>query len=392
MSTLAIHSYATCLNTHMVHDSSIWDMTHSCETERIHMGHDSFIWTCLSKYVVHDSFTWDMTLDIFRATRFFDIVSFLFCVVLPCVCDVKVCSTHRGDFIFLNVCISNDTDINTFLSRPHPTWALSNFTGILEWNCWKQPWELQKEPLSLSHSFLTSVLQCVAVCCSVLQCVAVCYSVLRCVAVCCSVLQCIFVAPFFSVSGHVSFFRKPEVYAVFLPCVWTTSTRVNASCVAVCCSALQSAAVCCSVLQRVAVCERQVTRVNVSCVAVCSSVWQSDAVRRGEFRCSRSPLLGSLTSHGARAHFFMDYKKKTSFAPYDYDTVYIFFRNRWGMSHMRESWPIWMSHVALTIVWIRLFILCACVCAKSHLQCVTFCCSVLQCVAVCCSVCTCVRA
>ena len=54
----------------------------------------------------------------------------------------------------------------------------------------------------------TSVLQCVAVCCSVLQCVAVlqcdsdirdsfhdrrlvCCSVLQCVAVCCSVLQCV---------------------------------------------------------------------------------------------------------------------------------------------------------------------------------------------------------
>jgi len=39
----------------------------------------------------------------------------------------------------------------------------------------------------------SSVLQCVAVCCSVLQCVAVCRSVLQCVAVCCccSVLQCI---------------------------------------------------------------------------------------------------------------------------------------------------------------------------------------------------------
>jgi len=33
----------------------------------------------------------------------------------------------------------------------------------------------------------SSVLQCVAVCCSVLQCVAVCCSVLQCVAVCCSV-------------------------------------------------------------------------------------------------------------------------------------------------------------------------------------------------------------
>jgi len=38
----------------------------------------------------------------------------------------------------------------------------------------------------------STVLQCVAVCCSVLsvlQCVAVCCSVLQCVAVCCSVLS-----------------------------------------------------------------------------------------------------------------------------------------------------------------------------------------------------------
>jgi len=38
---------------------------------------------------------------------------------------------------------------------------------------------------------VSSVLQCVAVCCSVLQCVAVCCSVLQCVAVSCSVLQCV---------------------------------------------------------------------------------------------------------------------------------------------------------------------------------------------------------
>jgi len=38
---------------------------------------------------------------------------------------------------------------------------------------------------------------CVAECCSVLQCVAVCCSVMQCVAVCCSALQC--VAEYFSV-------------------------------------------------------------------------------------------------------------------------------------------------------------------------------------------------
>jgi len=39
--------------------------------------------------------------------------------------------------------------------------------------------------------FRSSVLQCVAVCCSVLQCVAVCCSVSQCVAVCYSMLQCV---------------------------------------------------------------------------------------------------------------------------------------------------------------------------------------------------------
>jgi len=59
---------------------------------------------------------------------------------------------------------------------------------------------------------VSSVLQCVAVCCRVLQGVAGCCSVLQCVAVCCRVLLC----------------------------------------VAVCCSALQCVVVCCSVLQCVA--------------------------------------------------------------------------------------------------------------------------------------------
>ena len=66
------------------------------------------------------------------------------------------------------------------------------------------------------HVAISSVLQCVAVCCSVLQCVAVCCSVLQCIAVCCSVLQCV------------------AVYCSVLQCV------------AVYCSVLQSIAVCCS--------------------------------------------------------------------------------------------------------------------------------------------------
>jgi len=81
---------------------------------------------------------------------------------------------------------------------------------------------------------ISSVLQCVAVCCSVLQCVAVCYSVLQCAAVCCSVLQC----------------------------------------AAVCCSVLQCAAVCCSVLQCAAVCCSV-----LQCITMCSSVLQCVAVR-----------------------------------------------------------------------------------------------------------------
>ena len=75
----------------------------------------------------------------------------------------------------------------------------------------------------------TSVLQCVAVCCSVLQCVAVCCSVLQCVAVCCSVLQCV------------------AVCCSVLQC-WEIQR------VAVCCSVLQSAADCCNELQWAAVC------------------------------------------------------------------------------------------------------------------------------------------
>jgi len=41
---------------------------------------------------------------------------------------------------------------------------------------------------TVTKNSTTSVLQCVAVCCSVLQCVAVCCSVLQCVAVCCCVM------------------------------------------------------------------------------------------------------------------------------------------------------------------------------------------------------------
>ena len=63
----------------------------------------------------------------------------------------------------------------------------------------------------------SSLLQCVAICCSVLECAGGCCSVLQCAAVCYSVLQC-------------------DVCCRVLQCV------------AVCCSVLQCV-VCCSVLQ-----------------------------------------------------------------------------------------------------------------------------------------------
>jgi len=79
---------------------------------------------------------------------------------------------------------------------------------------------------------LSSVLQCVAVCCIVLQCVAVCCSVLRCVAVCCSVLQCVAVLPL--ISGPLGLFPQATRHLQ-------------------CCVVLQCVAVCCGVLQCVAV-------------------------------------------------------------------------------------------------------------------------------------------
>ena len=88
------------------------------------------------------------------------------------------------------------------------------------------------------------MLQCVAVCCSVMPCVAVCCIVLWgdcaymiCVGcytvICiCGVLQC--------VVGRL--------------CAHDVCSEMSSTCVAVCCSVLQSVAVRCSVLQCVAVC------------------------------------------------------------------------------------------------------------------------------------------
>jgi len=81
---------------------------------------------------------------------------------------------------------------------------------------------------------LSSVLQCVAVCCGVLQCVAVCCSVLQCVAVCCSVLQYVEVC---CSTLHLSRRCSLCAHATRMECTMTSpSTQV---CVAVCCSLLQ---------------------------------------------------------------------------------------------------------------------------------------------------------
>jgi len=65
-------------------------------------------------------------------------------------------------------------------------------------------------------------------------CVAVCCSVLQCVAVCCSVLQCV------------------AVPCSVLQCL-ARAFSARAGCVAVCCRSLQCVVMCCSVLQCVAV-------------------------------------------------------------------------------------------------------------------------------------------
>jgi len=117
-----------------------------------------------------------------------------------------------------------------------------------------------------------SVLRYVAVCCSVLQCVAVCCSVLKCVAVCCSVLQC--VAACCSVLQRVA-----EDFSMH--------KLVTSDCVAVCCSKLQCVPVCCSALQRVAadVLDEQTRHFQLChsvlwCAAVCGSRRQKISLTR----------------------------------------------------------------------------------------------------------------
>jgi len=125
---------------------------------------------------------------------------------------------------------------------------------------------LQPAPLAVSIPFSftgTSVLQCVAVCCSVLPCVAVASqpaplaistpfsftgtSVLQCIAVCCSALQFVAVccsviaaSPCLWPQAHPILIHRYECAEMFVAVL---------QCVTVCCSVLQCVAVCCSVLQ-----------------------------------------------------------------------------------------------------------------------------------------------
>ena len=90
----------------------------------------------------------------------------------------------------------------------------------------------------------SSVLQCVAVCCSVLLCVTVSYSVLQCVAVCCGVLQCVAVCC--SVLQCVETHRTKRLSCCLRP-MRHHRREAALNCAAVCCGVLQCVAVCCSV-------------------------------------------------------------------------------------------------------------------------------------------------
>jgi len=134
----------------------------------------------------------------------------------------------------------------------------------------------------------SSVLQCVAACCSELQRVTVCCSVLhvQCVAVCCSVLQRVSEAA--NIVTNEIHFRIVKIKSgkrllhrthllqrcSVLQCV---PVYLNAwQCSALCCSVLQCAAVCSSVLHCVAIWQRIAVCRNMSLlqyVAVCCGVW-----------------------------------------------------------------------------------------------------------------------
>jgi len=105
------------------------------------------------------------------------------------------------------------------------------------------------QPSAAKVCNITWPLQCVAVCCSVLQGVAVRCSALqcvKCVAVCCSMLQCrpqrCAISPGLDSSSSASY------HTSVLQCVAACCTVLQ--CVALCCSVLQCVAVCCSVLQQ----------------------------------------------------------------------------------------------------------------------------------------------
>jgi len=101
------------------------------------------------------------------------------------------------------------------------------------------------QPSAAKVCNITWPLQCVAVCCSVLQGVAVRCSALqcvKCVAVCCSMLQCrpqrCAISPGLDSSSSASY------HTSVLQCVAACCTVLQ--CVALCCSVLQCVAVFCS--------------------------------------------------------------------------------------------------------------------------------------------------
>jgi len=125
--------------------------------------------------------------------------------------------------------------------------------------------------VSIPFSFTgTSVLQCIAVCCSVWQCVAV-----RCSVIAASL--CLWPHAH---SILIHRYECAEVCDAVLQCV----TECAEVCDAVCCSALQCVAVCCSVLQCVAVAactfhRKHPIRIHrYTCIKVCCSALQCVAV------------------------------------------------------------------------------------------------------------------
>jgi len=171
---------------HRMYWHPIYDMTHWYVTWLIHVWRDSFIWDLTRLYMTWLVHTWHASF----------------------ICDM----THTRVSIR---CMSSHPKTKTHIHiHKHST---ITFCCV----CWHAGAEklagMSAAEKALFLSAMSSMMQCIAVCCSMLQCVAVRCLVLQCYpAVCCSVLQC----------------------------------------VAVCCSVLQCVAACCSVLQCVAVCCR----------------------------------------------------------------------------------------------------------------------------------------